>query len=164
MSLYTPVTGTIIRISRPDTGRNSLGCSLTLSLQSQELGMENIIVTSSTYVLNNRQLNTGDRVTCFYDPAAPAPLIFPPLYTAVAVAHTGRNRFATLDTFNGMLSNSDDTLRLNLSGSTRIILPNGQPFTGYLEGKLLLVIYSSTTRSIPAQTSPEQVVVFCGDM
>lgn len=161
MSLYTPLTGIIVRITRPDAARNLLGCTLTMTLQSQEQGLVNVTVTSSTYVLNSRKLNTGDRVTCFYSSNAPVPLIFPPLYRAVAVAHTSRNQTAALDIFNTSLTNSDNTLKLNLTGSTNITMPNGQPFTGYLAGKVLLVLYGAVTRSIPAQTTPEQVIVFC---
>lgn len=163
MSLYTPLTGVIVRITRPNAAKNLLGCSLTLTLQSQEQGLVNVTVTSTTYVLNNRRLNAGDRVTCFYSTDAPVPLIYPPLYRAVTVAHTNRNKTAALDIFNTSLTNSDNTLKLNLTGSTNITMPNGQPFTGYLAGKVLLVLYGATTRSIPAQTTPEQVVVFCGE-
>ena len=50
------------------------------------------------------------------------------------------------------------------SKTTKTVLPNGQLFVGYLAGKTLLVLYTSSTRSIPAQTTPEQIVVFCQDM
>ena len=60
-----------------------------------------------------------------------------------------------------MLTSSDNSLILNMSGRTMVTLPNGQLFNGDLAGKLLLVVYGPTTRSIPAQTAPTQIVVFC---
>ena len=38
---------------------------------------------------------------------------------------------------------------------------NGQIFTGRLANQLLLVLYTATTRSLPPQTTPDEVVVFC---
>lgn len=161
MEQYLSISGTIIQMNWPNAGRDQLGCSVTLTIQSGEQGLVNVTVDSSTFVLNNRQLNTGETVTCFYSGSAPAPLIYPPIYRAVAVAYTPAGTYADLDTFNGTLTNSKDTLRLNPNGRTRITLPNGQFFRGYLSGKTLLVLYGATTKSIPAQTVPEQIVVFC---
>lgn len=161
MASYLPISGTITQINRPDTGRENLGCTINLTIQSREQGVVNMLVPASAYVQNSRRLNTGDSVTCFYPADAPVPLIYPPQYTAAAVAFTPLGTFADLDIFDRRLTNSKNTLRLNLPGNPNMTLPNGQPFTGFIEGKLLLVIYSATTRSIPAQTTPRQIVVFC---
>lgn len=168
MSQYTPTTGTIVDINWRSTDPAEIGCGLMLTLQSQDQGIVNILVDGSTYVFHNTPLNTGDTVTCFYSTLAPIPLIYPPQYQGVAIVHTPAGVYAALDTFTQsfygrQLVNSDDTLRLNLSNQTQLVLPNGQPFGGVLSGKLLLVIYGATTRSIPAQTTPDEIVVFCGD-
>lgn len=166
MSQYTPTTGIITQISQQGTGQAQSGCSLLISLQSEDQGFVNMIVTGSTYVVGCRALSVGDRVTFFYDITAPTTLIYPPQYQAVAAAHRPSGTYAALDYFTtnpytGRLTNSDDTLELNVSNRTRLLLPNGQPFGGSLPGKYLLVLYSATTRSIPAQTTPERIVVFC---
>lgn len=163
MAFYTPTVGIITNISTQETGSaQDSGCNLILTLQSEDQGLINIVLPPNVYVLNARQFQTGDRATFFYSPTAPTPMIYPPQYRAVAAAYTPAGTTATLDVFNTRMANSDNTLILNISGNTPIHLPNGQPFYGDLNGKYLLVVYSATTRSIPAQTSPDQVVVFCG--
>ncbi|MCI8660958.1 MAG: hypothetical protein HFG54_12080 [Lachnospiraceae bacterium] len=167
MSQYTPTTGTILQIQWQDAPFVPQDCgTLRLTLQTMDQGLTHITVSGSTYVLNSRPLRTGDQITCFYSLLAPVPMIYPPLYHAVVIVPTSAGTYAALDRFTYLanshqLTNSDDTLRLNISNQTRVMLPNGQPFGGSLSGKLLLVIYSATTRSIPAQTTPDQIIVFC---
>ncbi len=67
----------------------------------------------------------------------------------------------TVDYFNRSLVNSDNTLKLNISDSTDIVLENGQMYDGNLANRNLIVIYGNTTRSIPAQTTPKKVIVMC---
>jgi hypothetical protein len=160
MAYYTPIVGVITNIS---TMNPQSGCFLNLTVQTEGApgGIVNLIISGSTYVLNNRQLQVGDRATFFYNTQAPVPLIYPPQYTVVAAAYTPHGLNAAFDVFNSMLTNSDTSLILNMSGRTMLTLSNGQLFNGDLGGKLLLVIYGPTTRSIPAQTTPTQIVVFC---
>lgn len=162
MAYYTPTAGTITDISNAAAGNSSdSGCSQLISIMSEDQGLINIVLASNVYVLNSRRFQVGDRVTFFYDPQAPVPLIYPAQYRAVAAAATPEGTNAYLDVFDPMLTNTDATLTLNLSNDTVLSLPNGQMFRGNLADKLLLVIYGPTTRSIPAQTTPEQIVVFC---
>ncbi len=168
MSQYTPTTGIITQIDWQTSDPAQLGCSLMVSFRSMDQGDIHMIVNGSTYVVDNRQLKVGDQVTFFYSLYAPVPLIYPPQYQAVAAVHTPSGQYATLDVFhqipyNSQLTNPDDTLRLNLSAATYRMLPNGQPFGGALSGKLLLVLYGATTRSIPAQTTPDRIIVFCSE-
>ncbi len=164
MSYYTATTGIITNIDAQATDNTlTSGCTLFISAMTEDQGPVNILLSSNTYVLNGRQFRIGDRATFFYDPQAPAPLIYPPQYRTVAAAYTPYGLNAYLDVFNSNLSNTDNTLTLNLSGNTPIQLPNGQIFRGDLTNKLLLVIYGITTRSIPAQTTPKQIIVFCSE-
>ncbi len=167
MSQYAPITGRILQIDGQSAGYEQAGCGMTLMIDTMDQGIVNMNLDGSTYVLHNRRLNAGDFVTCFYSLFAPVPLIFPPVYRAVAIAHTDEGGHAVLDVFTqsyqgGHLINSDHSLVLNVSGRTSRILPNGQFFGGSLSGKLLLATYGATTRSIPAQATPDVVVVFCG--
>lgn len=166
MSQYTPTSGTILQIEWQNDNPDQMGCSLNVTFQSMDQGLIHMIVDGTTYVMNNCPLRVGDQVTFFYLTDAPVPMIYPPQYRAAAAVHTPSGTYASLDVFtqsanHSQLTNSDDTLRLNLSNTTIMMLANGQPFGGVLSGKLLLVIYSATTRSIPAQTTPEKIVVFC---
>lgn len=162
MAFYTPTVGIITNIDVFNTGNpRTDGCTLFYTFQSEDQGLFHIILPPSSYVLNSRPLEIGDRVTFFYDTFAPVPLIFPPQYRALAAAHTPMGTSAILDVFNSRLTSSDNSLTLNITGETIVLLPNGQPFDGDPGNNLLLAVYGPTTRSIPAQTSPEQVVVFC---
>lgn len=163
MAYYTPTAGVITNINNAAGNTSDSGCSLLISIMSEDQGEINMVLPSNVYVLNAQQFQVGDRVTFFYDPQAPVPLIYPSQYHAVAAAATPQGTNAYLDVFDPMLTNSDTTLTLNISNDTILSLPNGQRFRGNLADKLLLVIYGATTRSIPAQTTPEQVVVFCTD-
>lgn len=166
MAQFLPLTGTILTIDWQYTNTEQMGCALNVSVLSQEQGTVNVIVSGCTYVLGSCPLNENDSVTFFYDANVPVPAIYPPQYQAVAAAHTSQGISAAMDTFtqalnSTQLTNSDDSLRLNISDSTNMMLPNGQPFGGNPSGKLLMVLYSATTRSLPPQTSPELIVVFC---
>lgn len=161
MAYYTPTVGIITHISTQTTGTSTSGCTLFISMNSEDQGPVNILLPSTAYVLNGRPFQIGDRATFFYISQAPVPLIYPPQYRAVAAAYTPYGTTAALDVFNSALTNTDNSLVLNTTANTPTTLQNGQNFWGDLGGKLLMVLYGTTTRSIPAQTTPEQIVVFC---
>lgn len=162
MSQFEPLEGVVTSVSPMRTTANDVtACTLMLSVLGRNRETFNIVLASNTFVLDQEPIQRGDTITVFYDTMAPMPLIYPPQYRAVAVVKTRVGQFAMLDYFDQNLLNSDGTLQLNRSGSTDIRLQNGQRFLGTLGNQLLLVVYGATTRSIPAQTTPSQVVVFC---
>lgn len=162
MTRFAPIEGTITSISPVQTGETTYDpCSLYLTLRDNTQQTFHVILDSTAYVLNQQPVLQGDSVTVFYDTMAPMPLIYPPQYRAVAVVPSVTGQLAVLDYFNQNLINSDNTLRLNLSGDTQLRLPNGQYYLGIPGNQYLLVLYSVTTRSIPAQTTPAEVTVFC---
>jgi len=122
-----------------------------------------VLVSPSTYVLDQKPVRQGDTIIAFYDTQAPMPLIEPPQYRAVAIVFPFSGEYAMFDCFDKNLRNSDNTLVLNLSQTTSMQLPNGQYYSGTPGGQFLLVLYTATTRSIPAQTTPHRIVVFCPD-
>lgn len=162
MSRFTPLQGTVTSVTPVQTGETTYNpCNLFLTMQGTDRQTFHVIINSSTYVLNQAPILQGESITIFYDNLAPMPLIYPPQYQAVAIVHTVPGRFAVMDYFDQNLVNSDNTLRLNLSGNTLLRLHNGQYYLGIPGDQYLLVLYSSTTRSIPALTTPEEVTVFC---
>ena len=163
MAAFTPVTGIITNIEYlRGTGNPVNDCTILFTLEGENpAGAFQVQLPANAYVLNLHPFQSGDRATFFYDANAPMVLIYPPRYTAVAGAYTPHGTSAMLDQFHDDLSTSDRSLKLNLAWNTPITLPNGQPFKGDLSNRLLFVLYSMTTRSIPPQTTPEQVVVFC---
>jgi hypothetical protein len=54
------------------------GCYKLMSLESEERGPVNLIISAETYFVDHEVVQVGDRVTGFYDANAPAILIYPP--------------------------------------------------------------------------------------
>ena len=84
------------------------------------------------------------------------PLIYPPQYTAVVVAEDRNDRYVDVSYYNNSLTNEEQTLQLNLDGTVDVRTVNNQYFQASPADHNLVVIYSSSTRSIPAQTTPLQ--------
>ena len=66
-----------------------------------------------------------------------------------------------LDYFDENLTSADQSLKLNIGPMTDVVMLNGQQYTCSPENTELLVYYTNTTFSIPAQTTPQKVVVLC---
>lgn len=121
----------------------------------------NFVVSPDTYFVDHVMVHPGDMITGFYDANAPIPLIYPPQYQAIVIARAVPCQNVKVDFFNEDLVSSDGMLKLNIAPTTRIVLENGQAFTQNPANRYLVVVYGPTTRSIPAQTTPEQIVVLC---
>lgn len=156
-SKYLSVQGVVTDISNFDNG----GCTKLFSIESRNGDITNFVVFPETYFINNIRVRTGMFITIFYDSNIPAVLIFPPRYNAAVVALTDNSRFIKVDRFNRELVSQDGELKLNISPSTEIIIQNNQTFEGNIGGRDLVVIYRNSTRSIPAQTNPEKIIVLC---
>lgn len=163
MGRFSPIEGTVTSIADFPFGNAASVCTLLLTVRTIYGETYSVVINPGTYVLNQAPIRQGDRIIAFYDLLAPMPLIYPPQYQAVVVVKPNRNQFAMLDTFDQNLRNSDNTLILNLNNFTNIRTQNGQIYPGQLGNQLLLVLYTNTTRSIPAQTSPDLITVFCSD-
>lgn len=153
---FTGITGVIERISPFHTNC----CNSLLSLRTPN-GQINFVLSPATYVTDNTPLRTGMRITAFYDSNLPVPLIYPPQYQAAFIGRTEPGTEIMVAYFNENLISAENPLKLNPSSETRITTANGQPYTCALENNLLMVYYSATTRSIPPQTTPERIIVFC---
>lgn len=162
MASFFPITGTISQIEPMQSSANNwCGCSLLVSIMTTYQGMVNLVVTPYTYIYNQEPLQTGDSITAYYDASAPAPLIYPPQYRVTAIVKDMENRMTDFGYYDENLMNAGGTLQLDPSDSTVVTYPNGQTFSGSPANHYLLVIYSTTTRSIPAVTEPSAIVVFC---
>lgn len=162
MSAYRPYEGIIIQIDNVYTNNKALsGCIKKYSIVNQNGDMIYFIVSSQTYILYHIMLNVGDSVICFYDANSPVPLIYPAQLNAVVIAKMQQNQNVTVDYFDNELVNANNTLKLNIAKTTNILLTNGQKFVSDPANHNLVVVYGPTTRSIPAQTTPTQIVVLC---
>lgn len=150
-----PIIGTIINI----TNRNDC-CSRLIALRTDN-GITNIVVNSQTRIIDNAQLRPGMRIVAYYDQSLPMILIFPPQHTAQIVTVIGRNEQVMLGFFDNNLVARNGSLQLNIARNTVIRTMNGQSVSCNVGNQFLLVYYSTTTRSIPPQTSPKKIVVLC---
>lgn len=153
---YTGITGIIERIQPV----RSECCNQNISLRTLN-GMVNFILSPGTYVTDNTPLRTGMRITAFYDVNQPVPLIYPPQYQAAFISRTEPGENVTIAYFDSNLLSEENQLKLNISPSTRVTTANGQRFSCSIGSNLLMVYYGAATRSIPAQATPERVIVFC---
>lgn len=137
------------------------GCSKIFKVTMQDRNVINFVINPDTYFINRTKVAVGMRITVYYDGNAPTVMIYPPQFNAVVAAVNNQIRNIKVDRFNGDLVSQDNTLKLNIGRNTEIVLENGQKFDGSLGGRNLIVLYGATTRSIPAQTTPEKIIVMC---
>ncbi|HIU76608.1 MAG TPA: hypothetical protein IAC62_12045 [Candidatus Pelethocola excrementipullorum] len=153
---YVPVVGIIQSISDMDGDC----CTQKVTLQTNS-GIVNFIVSPDTVIVECIRLSRGMRVAAFYDSSLPVPLIYPPQYQAQMMTTLGWNQSIMLNYFDEDLLATDNSLKINLGDTTYVTTLNGQPYYCNPGGHALLVYYTNTTRSIPPQTTPEEIVVLC---
>jgi hypothetical protein len=162
MANFQSFFGIITMISDFWTGsEQTTGCYKLMSVENTSGNMVNFVVTPDTYFVDYVTVAIGDMVIGFYDANLPVPLIYPPQYQAIVMASASQYQNVKVDYFNTDLISSDGTLKLNISPTTQILLENGQSFTGNPTNRNLIVVYGATTRSIPAQTTPYEIIVMC---
>jgi hypothetical protein len=159
---FASFRGRVTRINDFVTSDNEIqGCIKFISVENRNGDKVGFLVSPNTYIVDQAIIHVGDIVTGYYDANAPVPLIYPPQYHALVMVKENRYRLVKVDYFDENLVSSDGQLKINPSPVTRILLTNGQPFNGSLENRNLIVIYSISTRSIPAITTPIKIIVLC---
>lgn len=137
------------------------GCYKLMSITDRSGDVVNFIISPDTYFTDQEIIRVGDFATGYYDGNAPAILIYPPQYSALIVFKYDPNKNVKVAYFNNQLVSDDGQLKLNITPTTSIMLRNGQPFTGNPANRNLIVFYGPSTRSIPAQTTPTKIIVWC---
>jgi hypothetical protein len=160
---FLSFSGTVTAINDFPTSPNDMdgGCHQFFSVENGRGDLVNFVGAPDTYFVDHRIVRVGDRVTGFYDGDAPVPLIFPPQYAAIVMAKEKSGQNVTVDFFEQRLLSSDGSLRLNIASDARILLEDGQNFNRIPANRYLIVVHGATTRSIPAQTTPSQIIVMC---
>ncbi len=161
-SRYMSIQGRIVSIEPTGFGnRRADGCMMFVGVEAMDGSMVNFMVTPATYVVDFTTLSEGMTATFFYRADVPVPLIYPPQYNAVVIAPQMQGTFVFVGRFNNSLVSDDQGLQLNMNNDVPMVTTNNQTFMGNIANHDLVVIYSITTRSIPAQTTPIKVVVLC---
>lgn len=160
---FLPFTGTVTAIHQLERGMygGMSGCETMFTVENERGEIVNFVIEPQTYVVHRETIRKGDRITGFYDGNAPAILIYPPQYRALVIAKESNQYFVDVSFFNESLISDDGQLQLNIGKETKVKLENAQNFTGNLANRNLIVIYGPTTRSIPAQTTPYEIIVIC---
>ncbi len=157
---YMTVTG-IIKQIRPLYGDGESDCSQQIMVEDETGGITKFFVTPATYIADATTLYEGMQAHFVYNADLPVPLIYPPQFTAVAVVSTVIAPFVKVAYFNNQLISADNTLKLNVSEGVPVVTSNNQIYYGSPAGRYLLVMYDNVTKSIPAQTTPDRIVVMC---
>lgn len=156
------VRGTIVDIMPTrQGGRRANGCVLFVTLETENGDTVNVILSPVTYVVDFETLSVGMSCTFWYLADAPMILIYPPQYNAVVAARDNNSRMIDVSYYGKEMVNQERTLQLKLDGSVDIRTTNNQYFQGSPAEHDLVVIYETSTRSIPAQTTPKEIVVLC---
>lgn len=158
---FASVTGTIVDMVPTRTGRRVDGCTIFTTVEDEDGNTINFIMNPATYIVDGVTLSVGMLCTFWYRTDVPVPLIYPPQYRAVAAALVKNDRFIDVSFYNASLVNEEQTLQLNIDGSVDLRTTNNQYFQASPANHNLVVIYETSTRSIPAQTTPSKVVVLC---
>jgi len=157
---YAAVQGVVKEIQKHGTDGDML--MLTLELENGETA--NPVITENTYLVDDVKPEVGQKLVIFYDTGKPMLMIYPPQYNAEVVAELRDDMNYKVDRFDENLLSADGNLILNVFEDTKIINPDGTKFEGELSDHVLLVSYTATTRSLPPQTSPVQIIAFADDV
>jgi len=156
MPTFGSWSGTVTSIDEPNGEIEGMNLGF-ISLEG-EFGNATFVTDFNTFVLGDA-LAVGDYITGFYLMNMPMAMIYPPQYN-VSVIVNGDFTNVAVCRFDENLINTDNTLQLNISNETEIILQSGESMLiEDLANRKLVVVYDISTRSIPAMTTPSLVVV-----
>jgi len=127
-----------------------------------------VIIDIGTYFItvgstDRKAMSIGDSIRVFYNIKAPMLMIYPPQIKAeFAALNLDEKYFIMIDRFDENFLNSKNTFIINVEDTPEIIFEDGIKFEGKSEdltNRKLVVIYSAATRSMPAKTTPEKIIV-----
>lgn len=161
---FAAVRGVIVDIvpERAQNGRSD-GCILYFAVEDGDGNIVNFMVTPYTFVMDWEPLAVGMEGIFWYRTDAPMVLIYPPRYTAVVAAPVKAGRMIDVSFYDDALVNEEHMLQLRLDRTVKLRTTNNQYFLGSPADHDLVVSYTTSTRSIPAQTTPDEIVVLCGE-
>lgn len=151
--------GSFTGVVKEVTIREGVQGSKYILVENEAGNPANIVITNETYILDNAEIKVGSTITGYFNANAFMIMIYPPQYCAEVVVVENQEQNVKVDIFDKDLVSADNSLELNISPETEIVSQDGNAFKGELANRKLVVKYSTSTRSIPAQTNPEKIVV-----
>jgi len=156
------ITGEVVNI---DTGHDG---AIHFEIQG-ESGTAILFTGFNTFVFGDEP-QVGDTVTGYYFLNMPMISIYPPQISVAVIVNNDSVQedgipFIHVDRFfthfdSGQLISADGELVINIGAdTTEVTLQGGDAFEGDFAGRMLLVTYAMSTRSLPPQTTPIQIVV-----
>ena len=125
-----------------------------------------VVDQGASKLLSLDAIKKGMKITVVLDKMAPMTMSLPGQTSgAVGVVITSEMGSIDLSIYNGDLVNLENTVKLNIHSTTQIVHEKGLKMifgAEDLKGAECLVLYSVATFSIPAQTTPEFVVILAG--
>ena len=112
-------------------------------------------------LMDKEDLVVGMEVSVIYHKDTVMALSYPPLLGPdVMIVHDEESDgFINVERFDEEIVSYDNFLKLNLGEETIILDENGDEYKGDLADRDLVVFYTFSTKSIPAQTTPEKIIV-----
>ncbi|SKB46369.1 Copper amine oxidase N-terminal domain-containing protein [Acetoanaerobium noterae] len=108
------------------------------------------------------KIEKGQKIRGFYRKDMPMILIYPPVINPefIMISSDDTKNFVKHSYFDENLTSIDNNLKLNISDSSVLIDKHGKSVDiEKLKNKDLVVVYDVSTKSIPAQTNPKQVIM-----
>ncbi|KOY82264.1 copper amine oxidase N-terminal domain-containing protein [Lysinibacillus macroides] len=122
-------------------------------------------ITNDTLVFDNTgkkvELKEGDKVVAYTFANKPQKYIYPPQFNPdVVIVESEQVGFVEVDYFFEDLTNTYNMLKLNIGEETTLINVKDEKVASKdLAEKHLVVFYTGSTKSIPAQTTPSKVII-----
>lgn len=143
--------------------------TLTVETEEKEPIVTIFTITEDTLLFDTGTIKSvekesfkkGQKIDAYYDKNKPMILIYPAQVTPeLVIVHDEKNSgFAKVGLFNAELVGLDNQLQLNISKETILVNEQGKKIKKQdLTGKELVVFYTTSTRSIPAQITPNKIV------
>ncbi|MEW9668239.1 stalk domain-containing protein [Ammoniphilus sp. 3BR4] len=159
---YIKFSGVISEIKQNDQ-------SLTLIVENEENSLQMIfpisdevllLNSSTTEKLEKHSMEKGLQVDVYYDKTKPMPLIYPATISPeVIIAKDKDMGLVKVSKFDEQFQSLDHELKLNISEDTVLLNKQGEQINKEdLHGKELIVFYTFTKKSIPAQTTPKKII------
>lgn len=161
---YFSFTGTVEDIVKTDD-------LITKVYLKNEDGTEAyFILNENTYYADGVKIEKGLEITGYYESGRPMLMIYPPQYSVDIITPVYEEGFVKADKFDSNLLSKDKQLKLNISEETEIVWENNTQIYWFakptiedletvLGNRQMIVYYDFMTKSLPAQTTPNKIIV-----